>query len=69
MHDKVTVSFKNYHLHIPTARFEHPKEKVNLGKRKVLNDMREELTDVVSEKMQELQISAKVQNFTEQQRI
>jgi hypothetical protein len=31
--------------------------------------MREELTDVVSEKMQELQISAKVQNFTEQQRI
>jgi len=42
------------------ARFEHPKEKVNFGKRKVLNDMREELTDIVSEKMQELQISAKV---------
>ena len=49
--------------------FEHPKEKVNLGKRKVMQDLKEELTDIVSEKMTQLHLSAKQQTFTEHQRI
>lgn len=34
-----------------------------------MGDMKEELTDIVSEKMQQLHLSAKIQHFTEHQRI
>jgi hypothetical protein len=30
-----------------------------------MGDMKEELTDIVSEKMQQLHLSAKIQHFTE----
>ena len=40
-------------------RFEHPKDRVSLSKRKVTNDMKEELHDMNMELLQALKISAK----------
>ena len=65
MYYQVTVSILTFSNDNNLYRFEHPKERVNLGKRKVMGDMKEELTDIVSEKMQQLHLSAKIQHFTE----
>ena len=40
-------------------RFEHPKEKVNAGKQKVVKDMKEELSDMTVELLNMLKLSGK----------
>jgi len=45
--------------------FDHPKTKVDQVKHQILRNMREELNDTVSEKLHELDISAKVVTYTE----
>ena len=46
------------------SRFEHPKDKVNTAKPKVLKDMKEELSDTIQEVLMQLNITAKVIEYT-----
>ena len=41
------------------CRFEHPKDKVNAGKQKVIKDMKEELSDMTVELLNMLKLSGK----------
>lgn len=44
--------------------FDHPKDKVNAGKPKVMKDMKEELSDTIQEVLMQLNITAKVIEFS-----
>ena len=48
LHNQIFVSIL---FHVDPFRFEHPKERVNIGKRKVNNDMREETRDMCIESL------------------